>query len=88
MTEPMSRTGEAGPDRGPGADAGPPAAAEAPAAAGPPAAAQAPATGVAAADEARRRLDEVESVPLEEHVELFEDVHRRLQEGLADLDEQ
>jgi hypothetical protein len=46
-----------------------------------------PATGVPAADDARARLSEVDAAPLEEHVELFEDVHRRLQEGLADLDE-
>jgi len=45
-------------------------------------------TGVAAADSAADRLDELEDAPLEEHVEIYEDVHRRLQEGLADLDEQ
>lgn len=44
-------------------------------------------TGVAAADDARRRLDELATAPLEEHVAVFEDAHRRLQEGLADLDE-
>jgi len=43
-------------------------------------------TGVAAADEARARLSDLDDAPLEEHVEVFEDVHRRLQEGLADLD--
>jgi hypothetical protein len=42
---------------------------------------------VPAADEARRRLSDVATAPLEEHVEVYEDVHRRLQEGLADLDE-
>jgi hypothetical protein len=45
------------------------------------------ATGVPAADAARERLEVVDGVPLEEHVEVYEDVHRRLQEGLADLDE-
>jgi hypothetical protein len=49
--------------------------------------AEQPATGVSSADEARERLSAVESAPLEEHVEVYEDVHRRLQEGLADLDE-
>jgi hypothetical protein len=44
-------------------------------------------TGVPAADEARARLSTVDEAPLEEHVEVYEDVHRRLQEGLADLDE-
>ena len=44
-------------------------------------------TGVPAADEARERLAGVDDAPLEEHVEVYEDVHRRLQEGLADLDE-
>ena len=45
-------------------------------------------TGVAAADEAARRLAEVADAPVEAHVGIYEDVHRRLQEGLADLDEQ
>jgi hypothetical protein len=44
-------------------------------------------TGVPAADEAREQLSAVDEAPLEEHVEVYEDVHRRLQEGLADLDE-
>ena len=44
-------------------------------------------TGVPAADEARERLAMVDDAPLEEHVEVYEDVHRQLQEGLADLDE-
>jgi hypothetical protein len=46
-----------------------------------------PPSGVAAADEARARLAAVGDAPLEQHVEVYEDVHRRLQEGLADLDE-
>ena len=49
---------------------------------------QVPRTGVPAADSAADRLAEVERAPLDEHVEIYEDVHRRLQEGLADLDEQ
>jgi hypothetical protein len=44
-------------------------------------------TGVPAADEAREHLSSVDEAPLEEHVDVYEDVHRRLQEGLADLDE-
>ena len=44
-------------------------------------------TGVTAADEAKARLQDIDDAPLEEHVEVYEDVHRRLQEGLADLDE-
>jgi len=45
-------------------------------------------TGVPAADAAADRLGELEEAPLDEHVAIYEDVHRRLQEGLADLDEQ
>jgi hypothetical protein len=44
-------------------------------------------SGVSAADDARDRLQAIDDAPLEEHVEVYEDVHRRLQEGLADLDE-
>jgi len=47
-----------------------------------------PRTGVPAADAAAERLSELEEAPLDEHVAIYEDVHRRLQEGLADLDEQ
>jgi hypothetical protein len=45
-------------------------------------------SGVPAADAAAERLGAVREAPLEDHVEIYEDVHRRLQEGLADLDEQ
>jgi hypothetical protein len=44
-------------------------------------------TGVRAADDARHRLADVSDAPLEAHVDIYEDVHRRLHEGLADLDE-
>jgi hypothetical protein len=44
-------------------------------------------SGVLAADAAKQRLQDIDDAPLEEHVEVYEDVHRRLQEGLADLDE-
>jgi hypothetical protein len=47
----------------------------------------APASGAPATEAARTRLAELDETPLEGHVEVFEDVHRRLQEGLADLDE-
>jgi hypothetical protein len=47
-----------------------------------------PTTGVAAADAAAQRLAELADAPVEAHVGIYEDVHRRLQEGLADLDEQ
>ena len=40
-----------------------------------------------AEQDARERLQSIDDAPLEEHVEVYEDVHRRLQEGLADLDE-
>jgi hypothetical protein len=48
---------------------------------------QPPATGIEAADEARRHLAELDTAPLEEHVGIYDEAHRRLQEGLADLDE-
>ena len=44
-------------------------------------------TGVPAADAASRRLADIDDSAVEEHVDSYEDVHRRLQEGLADLDE-
>jgi hypothetical protein len=40
-----------------------------------------------AAERARERLQALDDAPLDEHVEVYEDVHRELQEGLADLDE-
>jgi hypothetical protein len=39
------------------------------------------------AEAARQRLQAIDDAPLEEHVDVYEDVHRQLQEGLADLDE-
>jgi hypothetical protein len=44
-------------------------------------------TGVAAADGAAARLRDLDGAPVEAHVEIYEDAHRRLEEGLADLDE-
>jgi hypothetical protein len=46
------------------------------------------ATGVPAADSAMARLRDVETAPLEDHVEIFDDVQRRLHEGLAELDDE
>ncbi len=46
------------------------------------------ATGVAAADSAMRRLGDLASAPLEEHVEIFDDIQRRLHDGLAELDDE
>jgi hypothetical protein len=45
-------------------------------------------TGVPAVDAAAKRLAELDEASVEDHVEIYEDVHRQLQEGLADLDEQ
>jgi hypothetical protein len=45
-------------------------------------------TGVAAADSALARLRDVATAPLEEHVEIFDDVQRRLHDGLAELDDE
>ena len=47
-----------------------------------------PVTGVASVDAAAQRLSELDEAPVETHVGIYEDVHHRLQEGLADLDEQ
>jgi hypothetical protein len=44
-------------------------------------------TGVHAADAAADRLAEIDDAPVDEHVVIYEDVHRQLQDGLADLDE-
>jgi hypothetical protein len=44
-------------------------------------------TGVGVADAAAQVLAGLDGRPLEDHVEVYEEVHRRLQEGLADLDE-
>ena len=48
---------------------------------------RADAPAVSAAETARARLQALDDAPLDEHVEVYEDVHRQLQEGLADLDE-
>jgi hypothetical protein len=45
-------------------------------------------TGVTAADAALERLRDVETAPLEDHVEIFDEVQQRLHEGLAELDDE
>ena len=45
-------------------------------------------TGVAAADDALDRLDTLAEAPLDDHVEIFDEVQRRLHEGLAELDDE
>jgi hypothetical protein len=45
-------------------------------------------TGVPAADAALDRLRSLEGAVLEEHVDIYEDVQRRLHEGLAELDDE
>jgi hypothetical protein len=44
-------------------------------------------TGVAAADDALVQLEQLADAPLEDHVERFDEVQRRLHEGLAELDD-
>lgn len=45
------------------------------------------ATELIGVDTALRRLDTPTDLPVTDHVEVFEDVHRRLQDALATLDE-
>jgi hypothetical protein len=47
---------------------------------------QRPATGEPRVDEALARLDELAGLPVTEHGEVFEHVHRRLREVLGELD--
>ncbi len=47
---------------------------------------QAARTGNPRVDAALARLAELDGRPAAEHVEIYEDVHRRLQEALADPD--
>ena len=81
MTAPVPGPPVPGPPRVPGPVPGPPAsAAPVP---GPPPAEQVP-PGVA---QALARLDQLEGTPVSEHVEVFDGVHRLLQDALATLDE-
>lgn len=45
-----------------------------------------PHTGDPRVDDALARLTELETLPVEEHLPVYRDVHRRLHETLADLD--
>jgi hypothetical protein len=45
------------------------------------------ATGNADVDAAAGRLRDADGLPVEGHIEVYEDVHRRLREALAALDE-
>lgn len=45
-----------------------------------------PQTGDPRVDDALARLHELEALPVEEHLPVYRDVHRRLHETLADLD--
>jgi hypothetical protein len=45
-----------------------------------------PATGEARVDAATARLEEIVELPTSEHVEVYDDIHRRLQDALADAD--
>lgn len=47
-----------------------------------------PPTGVTAADAALSRLQDIHAAPIGDHVEIFDDVQRRLHEGLAELDDE
>jgi hypothetical protein len=47
----------------------------------------APATGESAVDDALARLSQIGESPTVDHVEIYDDVHRRLTDALADVDE-
>lgn len=45
-----------------------------------------PATGEPRVDAALDRLQDVAAAPVDEHIAIYDDVHRRLQDALADPD--
>jgi hypothetical protein len=47
----------------------------------------APATGESAVDDALARLSQISDTPTADHGEVYDDVHRRLTDALADVDE-
>ena len=47
----------------------------------------APATGESVVDDALARLSQISEAPTADHVEIYDDVHRRLTDALADVDE-
>jgi hypothetical protein len=44
-------------------------------------------TGEPRVDAGLQRLQDIAAAPVDEHVAIYDDVHRRLQDALADLDE-
>ena len=50
--------------------------------------AERPTTGEPAVDAALARLDALIDAPVSEHVTVYDDAHRQLQDALADLDEE
>ncbi|MFL6240426.1 MAG: hypothetical protein ACJ735_13140 [Actinomycetes bacterium] len=46
-----------------------------------------PETGESDVDDAVRALDQLADLPVGEHVAVYDETHRRLQDSLADLDE-
>ncbi len=47
-----------------------------------------PQTGEPDVDAAVQRLDGLDDLPVADHVAVFDDAHRQLQDALADLDEE
>jgi hypothetical protein len=45
-------------------------------------------TGVEPVDAALARLRDLDTAPLEDHVEIFDEVQRRLHDGLTELDDE
>jgi hypothetical protein len=50
--------------------------------------AERPVTAEPPVDDAIRRLDDLSEMPVSEHVGVFDESHRTLQDALADLDEE
>jgi hypothetical protein len=83
MTRPPELEPEPGPAPGRGPEPAGPPAPEAARAAGSPGRES---TGDERVDAATARLAELDSVPTASHPEIFQDVHRRLQEALTGID--
>jgi hypothetical protein len=47
-----------------------------------------PDTGEPVVDDAMKRLDDLTDAPVSDHVGVFDEAHRKLQDALADLDEE
>jgi hypothetical protein len=50
--------------------------------------AERPTTGESSVDDALKPLDELSELPVAEHVGVLDEAHRKLQDALADLDEE